>query len=72
MKHGNRFRGSQATDKEHVPMTNATQRVFGSGFLRLSLFVLAFLVPSTAGYASLSAAPADSVHFCVPLDIEEM
>ena len=53
-------------------MTNATHQISGPGVFRLSLFVLAFMIPTTAGYASSSPAPTDSVHFCVPLDLEEM
>ena len=52
-------------------MTNATHQVFGTGFLRLSLFVLPFLIPMTAGYASTSTTEAETVHFCLPIDFEE-
>lgn len=38
-------------------MTNATHQVFGTGFLRLFLFVLASMITATAGNASSSAAP---------------
>ena len=53
-------------------MTNATHKVFDTGVFRVSLFVLAFMIPTTAGYASSSPSPADSVHFCLPLDHNEM
>ena len=53
-------------------MTNATHKVFDTDVFRVSLFVLAFMIPTTAGYASSSPAPADSFHFCLPLDLDEM
>ena len=53
-------------------MRNATHQVFDTGVFRLSLLVLAFMIPTTAGYASSSPTEADSVHFCLPFDLEEM
>ena len=53
-------------------MTNATHQDSHPGVFRLFLFVLAFMIPMSPGYASSSPAQTDSVHFCLPLNFEEM
>ena len=53
-------------------MINASHQVLGLRVFRLSLFVLALMVPTTGGYASSSSRPAETVHLCRPLDLEEM
>ena len=52
-------------------MTDITHQVPGPGVFRLCLFMLAFMIPPTAGYASPQPPEAENVHFCLPLDFEE-
>ena len=53
-------------------MTYTRYQIRSPGVLRLCLFVLAFMIPSSAGHGSPQPSESENVHFCLPLDLEEM
>ena len=53
-------------------MTGITHQARGPAVLRTGLFALACIIVSSAAYASPQPPEAENVHFCLPLDFEEI